>query len=376
MKLQERAEHLTSSDLEDYKGVNSYKVSRIIEYFNSDEPSPYIVCGSRGTGKTLTTMLACKDSGKDSVLIKYQDNKDFEVVCLNGQNPSRDLDEIMADGDVIVLDDVHYIYDDIRFFGLDSGYLLSLLEDLVGYAKKGGRVIIVSEDVFTEQMSEYLDESRYSGVFPFLTNKCMTQYIEKMDLGRILVTYEVNGLLKKFIENVNTNPRGIVKLLAELGDTRTFEHLIDLTRHRIVETNKADLKLCEGSLWREIRGYYDDGMSTKQDVKVSLVDDLLGKKDTDSTTYVKAYEGLTITYNSETGITKLHSPKVCNQAIVRGSLLFELYREYSDYKRAGKSYSVYYMHGLSEFAFWGEIHSDMSYMAELEIAMYTAEENL
>lgn len=355
MKLHERAEHLTFEDLEDYSGVNVYQVKRILEYFGCDEKYPYIICGARGTGKTLTAMLACKESGKDAVLIKYQDNKTFEVVCLNQQKRFRSIDEIMDDGDIIVLDDVHYIYDDIRFFGLDADYLLTLLEKMVNYAKNGGRVIIISEDIFIKEMGHYLEVNRYGLLFPYLENKALIQYVERMNLMNILSNYGVTDyLLKDFLKRINTNPRGVVRLLSKLGEEWTYECLVSWASHRIEFTNKADVRLCRGSLWKEIIHYYPDD-KTKNEIKELLVYDLLKGN----------VRGINVSSDKETGDSWLCGVKIGEHLILYGSKIWDLY----------KLDNGYYMHGLLEIALWDELHSDSSYMDEMIIAMYEMEKS-
>lgn len=350
MNLKTRAEHFGQEDLEEYKDASKHHVNWILDCIKGETNHPILVCGMRGVGKTLAAMLALQKSEKPGTLIKYQDNKRFEAISFNGAEKYKTIETIFESDNIIIIDDVHYIYDDIRYFGMPPEYLTNLLEMAVNRCKKGKPTIIISEDVFTRNYFEGMGEGAYSEIYEGLTHAGHIQI--RADMNEICSFYGIKGTFWEFLRKKETNARGVVRVISCLGGNG-WEDLINHTKMRIRN----------GATDSQLRKYYETlkeeygGAGSRISIKKireCIIRDMLDGKT----------ENIDMGWQMipcDGGYTNkfLSRIKIAGKEFENDSFYFEWYKK--SWLGGG-----YFHNQLVEWAFWEELYEDSSYLDEMK----------
>ncbi len=241
---------------------NWFDVSRIIEYLNSDNNGPILIAGMRGIGKTLTCRAALmlfkeKNPSKTSSFIVYKRNQQFEQ--LEGNKEA-----LFENKDIVIVDDLHYVYDDIRNGIKPESELIDILKKTIEYTQKGGKAIIIAEDA----ISAYpIENPEFVQMLPMLELDYWSYhepriYINMPDTKNLIEIYNINikdVATQNFINKSHTNPRGIVNLLITCGNEINYNKLVRIARKRF-----EDPELCYDFIkqtfeWRTMKKIWTHG---------------------------------------------------------------------------------------------------------------------
>jgi len=283
--LDMRAENYSRADLDhllDFKSESyenySDTTGQLIDRLRNNYRDPILLYGGRGCGKTMAILLALrycishdhKDgvTGADRTIpihIIYKRRGEFEILERAriasedewGDRPRREgvvLEgehrEVFDGMNVVVIDDIHYAYDDVRYEGHKDKHLVDLLETALELSASGCKVILVSEDSLSPTYCAYLKDERFEkilaslGITPAFTK-------EYWDLERSSINYPIippdpqyildihdiksDPYVVDFFERNHSTPRTIVDLAQRFGtnDRLVYTDLVHAAQKRI-----------------------------------------------------------------------------------------------------------------------------------------------
>lgn len=180
--LKKRAEDLTSKELEEACPVNLKLIFGLEHYLYEPTYGKKLLnlIGPRGSGKTFGLRKALNlviwDRGLIPVMFTYRRGRGMRQIPTSalatrrgwGKNyeTARGINDERIDGaDIVVVDEVHYMFDDVCAGKLDADFFVSVLEMALEWAQRGKRVIISSADSMAAY-SPILRSERFDALLP------------------------------------------------------------------------------------------------------------------------------------------------------------------------------------------------------------------
>lgn len=192
-----RGEDYTSQEIETFK--QSYKNSSIFKFINQHKV--FLVYGPKGCGKTTFVRMA-QDGDNYTYLNYYK---------LHG------LQEIHNPQPTIIIDDIHYMKDDIMAGRITEDEVLDFLASVLAYRNQGHKLIFISEDVIHKS---YFKSNRWNST---LFRELWQINISGLDIGclggKAIIDSEYyiernERVMRAFL---NGNARDIVQFLNVAG---------------------------------------------------------------------------------------------------------------------------------------------------------------
>jgi len=261
-RLVVRAEEFRGEELDALQLENKGMVRYLLNFFGYDKGVLRFLCGPKGLGKTFYTlatlnMLVKRNPTFSPLMYIYKlENRLHPIDPLtiatkatwgdrlpkyNSSYPMERINEF----DALVIDDIHYIAEDVKGEVVERSLLTNLLKNALDAKEKGKRVLLISEDVlsgYAEKIQDpELDEllPRF-GLQPRVFSDLETypKYVEKIDHAAVIeipnmgssVLYEVAGTygididpkVVEMVARLNPRPRSLVKF-AELFPDRIID---------------------------------------------------------------------------------------------------------------------------------------------------------
>lgn len=214
---------------------NWHDVFRVTEYLQKVSRKPLVIAGARGIGKTLIVRAALleMDMISRTKFLIYKKNRMFEELYSCGKNP-----------DILVIDDIHYIYDDYLDGNVSEDEFFEILEQALLAVKKLKRVIFIAEDTIgaypfksmrfaeickdIDMLYDSYDEPRYWIQAPNMDTICKTQ-------GLIIQDKPTEDFLKRVVRT----PRSLINIANTCEDLR-FGRLVTVARQRLYNIDNLD----------------------------------------------------------------------------------------------------------------------------------------
>ncbi|MBU3904993.1 MAG: hypothetical protein KJ906_02510 [Nanoarchaeota archaeon] len=233
-------------------------VSKLDEFIESDKSKMLFLYGPKGVGKTLNVMLSLrnqilKNPELNPFYITYKLNEQFESLDyrkfaneqewgnrpkVNGAIDTEKVGENLEDKNLMVLDDIHYKYDDIRFKGHDDKPLVDLLETISEFTmtKRGNKAIFVSEDSLTEQYCQHIKDKRFKDLLYKIGDK--QHEVARPDIFSIFEVYGIktDPYVNDLLSRRYATPRTVLKIAKNFANEQgelKFDALLDASRKRI-----------------------------------------------------------------------------------------------------------------------------------------------
>lgn len=191
--LMERAEQYSEEAIRKFmarSGGTEYNVARLCEFFEGN--GLFTIYGPKGMGKTLLVMQALTKSERNYTYHGYYATRSVPDLT------------IVPETDIVVIDDIHYLLDDIRAGKNRMDDLVVLLRDAIALSKEKA-VVLITEDVFYDG---YIDVDEYRT----FTTLFECDHIEmwQTDVHSVCTTIGVHdSYLMAFFAHMNPTPRTI-----------------------------------------------------------------------------------------------------------------------------------------------------------------------
>lgn len=204
--LQERAEDYTTMDLREFvrlrqmfaRGHNVNYESDMLSRFLASQDSVMSIYGTKGAGKTMFIRIEMAGHAIEYNYVSYFKQRRIPT---------------SLSGDIVVIDDIHYMLDDINSGSQTEEQFTTFLEMVFKYAKSGRKVILISEDIFTQ---DYLQTPAYAAVYPELRRNSMYMPPQNVETMRV---FEMEYALREFLADMAVTPRGITSFAKHVGKT-------------------------------------------------------------------------------------------------------------------------------------------------------------
>ncbi len=387
-ELRERSEHYSSRELQIIERWNEkvftlHDMERIYQYIEKDIKRPFLLFACKGTGKTLNTILAIRKAKRECINIKpryivYKQNQKLQEMkgstfelTTNTKNTEEnsyitpDWDDIFTDGNIVVIDDVHYFYDAIRYNNISDKPLVDLFERAIEFSKRGNKVIFISEDVISKEYCEYIKDERFLKLLPYISHTYHDSY-EQMVYGAyelksfsgmaVLSLYSHLGRdkwVEELLSGISINPRSVVKLIKLCNYQIDFKVLMSIAKARLLEDQKGEqfikqnlpMHLVENAWDKHINSKLEGSMRENALLKIAKDNLLIPLMDWQTTGLKEKEIDNKIKY-------------LLKKVGTRKGMHMALFRLYSSY---GLSSSNYLLSKPLIYAFFEEIYSEGKY---------------
>jgi len=246
-KLVERAELLSYEELKATPALRPSLLENLSGWLLQRLESRLLILGPKGSGKTFLILKALIDAVEADaklkpgfVTYKYAGSPMAVKVRRGRFLPEEDFWRLIEAEELIVLDDIHYICEDVARRKRSLRWLCTLLEHLESEVDLGKRVVLLSEEPL----------SSYSELFGVEEFKWVTEKIRRYRTLEILpptpdeweALAEIYGVkltpyVMKFIYHASPRPRAFVKFCKLFGDVVSIPAFRKLALMRLETTS-------------------------------------------------------------------------------------------------------------------------------------------
>ena len=199
-------------DLSDYEGEKEIK----------------FLVGPKGMGKTYSLMQALNTGLKINknyipLVLQYKNNESIALMKMTNilekeewgdrLDKIRDarkngLDGMFEKADMIIIDDLHYMCEDVLYGNMNVDELVGLLESVKKYSEENKRIVLVSENPLN-YYAEMIQDSRLNKLLPYFGFRDNNR-VEESNI-------EQNVSSMSYMEIINVIPESVQKNIEEMG---------------------------------------------------------------------------------------------------------------------------------------------------------------
>jgi len=245
MKLLERAELMSYDDLERISSIRPAFEKRLEEcILERAYGNKFFLLGPKGSGKTFSMLKALIESVKEGRVIKpflmtykYAGRPFTIKVRQGGFVFGEDFWRLMESENVIVLDDLHYICEDIVKGRRSLRWFCSLIEHADLEAEAGKKVFLMSEDfigyyaglIKSEELEWISNKIRREYQLMELLPPTLAEWDQLVEIYNVRLT----PFAMKFIYATSPKPRAFLKFCKIFGDVVDIPSLRKVALRRL-----------------------------------------------------------------------------------------------------------------------------------------------
>lgn len=209
MKL--RAEDYELEDLRELKGRFGgfdYESNRILEFLNKDTYKIFHLCSERGRGKTFLVRITLLDYSGKYMYYPYFNSRKIPKL--------EKIDKDVA----IIIDDIHYMKDDLLSGDLKIDELIAFFEKVIKMSEKGHKFILMSEDAI---LPDYINDERFAElIHPKICGAdCDFLGMFRTNIHAVCKNLGCKDIwINDFVDNVNPTPRGVTSFFIDNSTER------------------------------------------------------------------------------------------------------------------------------------------------------------